>query len=156
MVWAYRLAAISAALLVSGSASAAQQTEDCRAIVDPARRLACYDTRESNPAQPPVASGPSSTERAQPERTRSAGAIPASAATDPNRTFDSRIAGATLLRNGLYRIRLADGSEWTTSITGQRPKIGEKIHHRRTFIGTHYFDTETGRPLTVRPSSSAR
>ncbi|MEO8375465.1 MAG: hypothetical protein ABI471_09580 [Sphingomonas bacterium] len=152
MVWAYRLAAISAALLVSGSASAAQQTEDCRAIADPARRLACYDTRESNPTQPPVASGPSSSEPARPERTRSASATPAPATTDPNRTFNSQIAGASLLRNGLYRIRLADGSEWTTSITGQRPKVGDKIHHRRTFIGTHYFDTETGRPLTVRPA----
>ena len=152
MVWAYRLAAISAALLIGGSAGAAQQAEDCRAIADPARRLACYDARESNPTQPPVASSPSSPDRVQPERTRSASATPATAATDPNRTFDSRIAGASLLRNGLYRIRLADGSEWTTSITGQRPKIGEKIHHRRTFIGTHYFDTETGRPLTVRPA----
>ena len=151
MVWAYRLAAISAALLIGGSAGAAQQAEDCRAIADPARRLACYDTREANP-QPPAASSPTSSERAQPERTRSAGADPVSAGTDPNRTFDSRIVGASLLRNGLYRIRLADGSEWTTSITGQRPKVGEKIHHRRTFIGTHYFDTETGRPLTVRPA----
>ena len=152
MVWAYRLAAISAALLIGGSAGAAQQSEDCRAIADPARRLACYDTRDANPTQPPIASSPSSPDRAQPERTRSASAAPAPATTDPNRTFDSRIAGASLLRNGLYRIRLADGSEWTTSITGQRPKIGEKIHHRRTFIGTHYFDTETGRPLTVRPT----
>lgn len=152
MVWAYRLAAISAALLIGGSAEAAQQAEDCRAVADPARRLACYDAREANPTQPPVASSPSAPERAQPERTRSASATPAPATTDPNRTFDSQIAGASLLRNGLYRIRLADGSEWTTSITGQRPKVGEKIHHRRTFIGTHYFDTETGRPLTVRPA----
>jgi len=151
MVWAHRLAAISVALLIGGSAGAAQQAEDCHAIADPARRLACYDAREANPTQPPVASSPTSSERALPERTRSAGAVPASATTDQNRTFDSQIAGASLLRNGLYRIRLADGSEWTTSITGQRPKIGEKIHHRRTFIGTHYFDTETGRPLTVRP-----
>ena len=152
MVWSYRLVTISAALLVGGSAGAAQQAEDCRAIADPARRLACYDAREANPAQPPVASSPSSPDRAQPERPRSASATPAPASTDPNRTFDSQIAGASLLRNGLYRIRLADGSEWTTSITGQRPKIGENIHHRRTFIGTHYFDTETGRPLTVRPA----
>ena len=149
MIRAYRLAALSAGLLIGGSAASAQQVEDCRAIPDPARRLACYDAREASPTQPPVASSPTS-----PERARNAGAspVPASATTDANRTFDSQIATASLLRNGLYRIRLADGSEWTTSITGQRPKIGEKIHHRRTFIGTHYFDTETGRPLTVRPA----
>ena len=154
MVLAHRLAAISAALLIGGSAVAAQQTEDCRAIADPARRLACYDARDANPVQPPVASGPASPDRAQSQPSRSAAAAPApaSAAGDPNRTFDSRIVGASLLRNGLYRIRLADGSEWTTGVIGQRPKIGEKVHHRRTFIGTHYFDTEDGRPLTVRPA----
>jgi len=149
MIRAYGLAAISATLLVGGGAGIAQRTEDCRAIADPARRLACYDAREANPVQQPATSSP-----AQPGTSRSARVNPVSApaATDPNRTFNSSIAAATLLRNGLYRIRLADGSEWTTSITGQRPKIGEKIHHRRTLIGTHYFDTEDGRPLTVRPA----
>ena len=148
MIRAYWLAAISAALLVGGGAGIAQQTEDCRAVADPARRLACYDAREANPAQQPAPSSP-----AQPGPARNAGASQMSApvTSDPNRTFNSSIAAATLLRNGLYRIRLADGSEWTTSITGQRPKVGEKIHHRRTLIGTHYFDTEDGRPLTVRP-----
>jgi hypothetical protein len=77
--------------------------------------------------------------------------VPPPASADANRTFDSRIVAASLLRNGLYRIQLADGSFWTTGVIGQRPKIGEKIHHRRTFIGTHYFDTQDGRPLTVRP-----
>jgi len=149
MIRAYWLAAISAALLVGGGAGIAQQTEDCRAIADPARRLACYDAREANPAQQPATSSP-----AQPGSGRTARTAPAPepVTTDPNRTFNSSIAAATLLRNGLYRIRLADGSEWTTSITGQRPKVGEKIHHRRTLIGTHYFDTEDGRPLTVRPA----
>lgn len=155
MVWAYRAAAISAALLIGGSAAAAQQTEDCRAITDPARRLACYDAREAAPAQQPVEPRSSVPERAAPGPVRNAGGItapaPAPVNADPNRTFDSRVAAASLLRNGLYRIRLDDGSEWTTTITGQRPKVGEKIHHRRTFIGTHYFDTENGRPLTVRP-----
>jgi hypothetical protein len=152
MIRAYWLAAISATLLVGGGAGLAQQTEDCRAIADPARRLACYDAREASPARPPVISGP-----AQPGPARNAGAVPApqpapaTATADLNRTFNSSIAAASLLRNGLYRIRLADGSEWTTAITGQRPRIGEKVHHRRTLIGTHYFDTEDGRPLTVRP-----
>jgi hypothetical protein len=148
MVWAYRLAAISAALLISGSAAAAQRTEDCRAIAEPARRLACYDAREANPTQQPVTSS-----AAQPGPFRHSSVIPMSApaGVDPNRTFNSSIAAASLLRNGLYRIRLADGSEWTTAIIGQRPRIGEKVHHRRTMIGTHYFDTENGRPLTVRP-----
>lgn len=153
MIRAYQLAAISAALLIGGSAAAAQQTEDCRAIADPARRLACYDAREAAPAQQPAASGPAAPERARPEPARNAGAIPvpAPATADPNRTFDSRIVAASLLRNGLYRLQLADGSIWTTGVIGQRPRIGEKVHHRRTFIGTHYFDTEDGRPLTVRP-----
>ena len=153
MVWAYRLAAISAALLIGGSAGAAQQAEDCRAIADPARRLACYDAREASPAQQPAASSPATSDSARPGPVRNAGAMPAPAPAigDLNRTFDSSIAAASLLRNGLYRIQLADGSAWTTSIIGQRPKIGEKVHHRRTFIGTHYFDTEDGRPLTVRP-----
>jgi hypothetical protein len=157
MVWAYRLAAISAALLIIGGSAAAQQAEDCRAIADPARRLACYDAREAAPAQQPAGTPTYIPERAPAGPARNTGGIavparaPAPANVDPNRTFDSQIAGASLLRNGLYRIRLADGSEWTTAVIGQRPKIGEKIHHRRTFIGTHYFDTENGRPLTVRP-----
>ncbi|MEO9131401.1 MAG: hypothetical protein ABI240_09345 [Sphingomonas sp.] len=152
MIRAYRLAAISAALLISGSAAAAQQSEDCHAIADPARRLACYDAREANLAQP-ATSSPATSEGAQRGPVRSAGSMSASASDngDPNRTFDSTIAAASLLRNGLYRIQLADGSVWTTGVIGQRPKIGEKIHHRRTFIGTHYFDTKNGRPLTVRP-----
>jgi len=148
MIRAYWLAAISAALLVGGGAGIAQQTEDCRSIADPARRLACYDAREAGPTRQPVPSTP-----AQPGPMQNARAIPAPAPAtgDLNRAFNSNIAAASLLRNGLYRIRLTDGSEWTTAIIGQRPKIGEKIHHRRTLIGTHYFDTEDGRPLTVRP-----
>jgi len=154
MTWAYRATAISMALLIGGSAAAAQQTEDCRAIADPARRLACYDAREASPAQQPIPSAPAASDGAAtrgPVRNAGTRPEPAPVTADPNRTFDSSIAAASLLRNGLYRIRLADGSVWTTGIIGQRPKIGEKIHHRRTFIGTHYFDTEDGRPLTVRP-----
>ena len=149
MIRAYGLAAISATLLVGGGAGIAQRTEDCRTIADPARRLSCYDAREANPAQQPATSSP---DQPGPYRNTRVNPAPAPAATDLNRTFNSSIAAASLLRNGLYRIRLADGSEWTTSITGQRPKVGEKIHHRRTLIGTHYFDTEDGRPLTVRPA----
>ena len=150
---AYRAAAIAAVMFLGGSVAAAPQAENCHAIADPARRLACYDARDNGAATTPESApaeqaGPEARARSEPAPMRVA---PPAAAADANRTFDSRIVAASLLRNGLYHLRLADGSEWATTVTGQRPKIGEAIHHRRTFIGTHYFDTEDGRPLTVRP-----
>src|SRR3982751_4971568 len=98
MIRAYWLAAISAALLVGGGAGIAQQTEDCRAIADPARRLSCYDAREANPVQQPATSAPA---QPGPSRNARANPVPAPANIDLNRTFNSSIAAASLLRNGL-------------------------------------------------------
>ncbi|MEN2789967.1 hypothetical protein ABC974_10045 [Sphingomonas oligophenolica] len=143
MTLSYRALAISAAFLLAGGAVAAPQGENCHAIADPARRLACYDARDSGSAPPAAAPAPVELARRP--------AAPASADANPNRTFDSRVVAVSPLQNGFYRVRLADGSEWATTAAGQRPAVGQGVHHRRTFIGTHYFDTDDGRALTVRP-----
>jgi len=151
--WKYHVVAISATVLLGASAQAApQQSENCRAIPDPARRLACYDSRESNPAPAAAAPEESSVERTSRANTGSPVAIaPPAANANPNRSFSSQIVAVTRIPHGFYRLRLADGSEWATTVIGAHPKIGQSIHHRRTLIGTHYFDMEEGGPITVRP-----
>ena len=151
MVLLYWLAAISAALLISGSAGAAQQAEDCRAIADPARRLACYARGVPNPT-PAARRLQADLAGTRPKRRRSPGFRPNRPEPHLQQPDCRRVAAA----ERTLPIRLADGSEWTTSITGQRPKIGEKIHHRRTLIGTHYFDTETAAPSRYARRTEAR
>ena len=161
MTRVYRVAAISAALMTGGIATTAQ-AQDCRAITDPAARLACYDKREATGTY----ASPEAAERAEPEPYRRpavgpsalpAPGTPAPAAIaanfNPNREFNSRITAVNRMDNGFYALHLANGSEWHMTAIGAPPKVGEAVHHRRTLVGTHYFDIKSRKgPLTVRPT----
>lgn len=161
-IWAYRATAVSAALFLGGSAMAAPQAADCRAIADPTARLACYDRQAGTYPSAEAA------DRAEPEPYRrpatgpsalaptpgSPAAAPAAVRIDPNRDFNSSIVSVSRLSNGFYALGLANGSVWHMTAIGQPPRVGEAIHHRRTFVGTHYFDIKSrARPLTVRPTN---
>jgi hypothetical protein len=159
MTRAYRVAAISAALMTGGIATTAQ-AQDCRAITDPAARLACYDKREATGTY----ASPEAAERAAPEPYRRpatgpsaapapAAAAPVTAPINPDREFTSRIVAVNRMDNGFYALHLANGSEWHMTAIGAPPKVGEAVHHRRTLVGTHYFDIKSRKgPLTVRPT----
>ena len=147
-----RLVTIGVAVAGGHAAMAQTVTEDCRAIPDAARRLACYDQRDRAvvaPAPAPVAPASGTS----PQVTATAPAVrPAPAPENGSRRpFDSRIVAVTPVRHGLFELRLEDGSLWSTTAVVDRPEVGDAVHYRRTFIGTHYFDIKGRRAITVRP-----
>ncbi|WCM26038.1 hypothetical protein NDN01_18765 [Sphingomonas sp. QA11] len=149
MISVYRAAALSTALVLGIGASAVPgQAQDCRSIADPARRLACYDQQQGAPAATPApAAGPA---RPEPDHA----ALREAKAPEPaalKSGFRSTIAGISPKSFGLYELRLADGSVWSTTTSGgERPAVGDAVTYRRSMLGAHFFDIKGRRSVTVR------
>ena len=143
MISVYRAAAISAALVLGGGIMAVPaQAQDCRSIADPNLRLACYDRQQGAPSTAPAPA-------AEPNRT----GLREEKAPAPARKsgFRSTIVGIAPTSFGLYELRLADGSVWsTTTSSGARPVLGDAVTYRRSFTGAHFFDIKGRRSVTVR------
>ena len=150
MMSVYRAAAIGVAMVLGGGAMVMPaQAQDCRSIADPGLRLACYDRQQGGPSSAPA---PVAVEapRAEPNRTALPEA-PAPKAPERKSGFSSTITGIAPLSFGLYELRLADGSVWsTTTSSGRRPVVGDAVTYRRSMLGAHYFDIKGQRSVTVR------
>lgn len=148
MMSVYRAAAIAVAMVLGGGMMAVPaQAQDCRSIADPNQRLACYDRQQGAPAAVPAPAAEPA--QAQPNRT----GLREEKAPTPERKsgFSSTIAGISPLSFGLYELRLADGSVWSTTTSGGvRPAVGDHVTYRRSFTGAHFFDIKGRRSLTVR------
>jgi hypothetical protein len=134
------------------------QAQDCRSIADPSQRLACYDRQQGAPAAAPAAPATApAAEPAQPEPNRTglreakAPKVKAPEANTPKSGFSSTVASISPLSFGLYELQLADGSVWsTTTSSGRRPVVGDRVTYRRSMLGAHYFDIKGQRPVSVR------
>lgn len=136
--------------------------ETCRSIADPAARLACYD-RAAGQTPAPVA--PADTAVPAPSTAEPAPRAPTFSQHQPSRPstgrnerreaqsdVDSRIAAVSPVRHGYYRLELADGTAYETTVTGAPPPVGAEVHIRRTFLGTTFFDIPGRSPVSVRPA----
>jgi hypothetical protein len=111
----------------------------CRAIADPANRLACYDALEAQAASnaaPATAAAPA----AQP--TFGLPAPPAAAQPD---AIESRIEGRFDGWRQGQQIRLANGQVWQVMDSGSAviDATDPKVRIRRGALGAYYLDFET-------------
>jgi len=152
------------ALLVAPAALAAPaDVEKCRAIADPAQRLACYDqaAAQSSAAPPPMAQSPVAQGPMAPPPSASAPpSEPRHARGEPrNRreqhaelASEGRIATVAPLPHGYFRLELADGTAYNTTEVASPPPVGSEVRIRRTFLGTTFFDIKGWSPIAVRLS----
>ena len=148
-------------LVAMAAAGAMPQAGDCRAIADPAARLACYDSRAALPsaATPPSVPAPS---YAPPPAAVPPPASTAPAPVPPPRGASSasvvradptgRVVSVTPLRYGLFRVALDDGRSFDTATnTDPPPPVGASVRLRRTpLLGTTFLDVPGRNPITVR------
>jgi hypothetical protein len=133
-----------AALLVFVTASAsglAQGTlAGCRAITDPANRLACYDALQAEAAgnaSPPA-------QAAAPVAPATFG-LPAQPAAAQPEAIESRIEGPFSGWRQGQQIRLANGQVWQVTDSGSAviDATDPKVRIRRGALGAYYLDFET-------------
>lgn len=132
------------ALASSGSAEA--RPDKCKEIATPTARLACYDEQSGRSAaiSPPALVAPTAQ-----GATTSADADPD--ALRQRSDFDSSLAAIVPLRHGYYRLELADGSAYTTTVVAPPPPLGLRVHVRRSPFGTTFLDMAGRKPITVKP-----
>jgi hypothetical protein len=150
-------------LLGAGGAHAASLRE-CWAVSDAVARAACYDqvTGRPEPTGVPqsVAPGAGYARPAPqatgvdpgPARTTPSVPAPRSAEDGSQGDVDTQIISVTPLRHGYFRLELADGSLFNTTVVAAPPPVGTAVHVRRTFMGTTYFDIAGRSPVAVRRS----
>lgn len=140
-----------ATLMAVMSPLAAPEPQDCRLIVEPAKRLACYDAR-TTPVEPAAARPPAAPLR-RPATPPVSSYVPPAASIVADRT--GRIVAVERLRYGRYRVALDDGRAFLTSTnTAAPPRIGENVSLRRSAIGTTFLDIGGRQPITVRPAKA--
>ncbi|WP_343615277.1 hypothetical protein [Novosphingobium sp.] len=122
----------------------------CSTIAAPSARLACYDGLAGQTA-------------AQPSATSMPASLPAPAtrpATQPVSTaytamrkrshFEAIAQEVEPLPHGLFRLHLADGSTYDTSMEGAHIVQGTMLHIRRSPLGTTFVDLPSQAPIPVR------
>jgi hypothetical protein len=145
--------------LASGAVAASPDLEKCRAITDAAQRLACYDrAAEQAPAVPapvadngtPPAPAPSALPPAPPAHARREARE--SRQERPELASEGRIAAVVPLRHGYFRLELADGTAYNTTVVASPPPVGVEVRIRRTFLGTTFLDIKGWSPIAVKLS----
>lgn len=147
--------------------------QTCRALTDPAARLACYDALPlpaTTPATTPAAAPARPAATPAPTATAPAAAVPpapaaaaaaaqsnfgleAKAAQDAPDAIDSSIEGRFEGWEGKSRIKLANGQIWqvTDGSQGVLNLTNPKVRVRRGVFGAFYMDIEgTNRSPKVR------
>ena len=149
-----------AALFLAPAALAAPDVEKCRAIADPAQRLACYDQAAAQPSAPaapvaqspapppPVASAPAS----EPRHARVEKRARHEQEQRTELASEGRIATIVPLPHGYFRLELADGTAYNTTEVANPPPVGSDVRIRRTFLGTTFCDIKGWSPIAVRLS----
>ncbi|MDE1918059.1 MAG: hypothetical protein KGJ57_16810 [Sphingomonadales bacterium] len=133
----------------------------CSAIISPAARLACYDEMAGRPAAPPAthaqSRNPAPVRSAQPARPAPAvaPAAPVSPASDyaalrKRSNFTAVALKVEPLPHGLFRLHLADGTAYDTSMEGAHVASGMTLHIRRSPLGTTFVDLPGQAPIPVR------
>ncbi|HWI86394.1 MAG TPA: hypothetical protein VNT42_08745 [Sphingomonas sp.] len=161
----FSLATGAAVLALTVSAPlAARSSKQCRAIADPAARLACYDEHEGvKGATLPPAAAPAQSMAVEES------AAPVLSPAAPRRStrqagrdlkhrpaFDSQIVAVRPILHGYFEVELADGTIYETTQTGAQLLPGEAVHYRRSAFGTMFLDIRGRSPITVRLSSDQR
>jgi len=123
--------ALFALLLVSGAAAADDALLRCRAITDPAARLACYDALPAATAAPQAAA---------PERF----GLPRVSTEPKLDVIESRIPGRFQGWGPNSRIELANGQVWqvTDDSRGVYDLDNPKVSIRRGVLGAFYLEIE--------------
>jgi hypothetical protein len=153
---------VSTALVLAPAALAAPaDVEKCRAIADPAQRLACYDQAAAQPSASPAPAGPSaasppppatSAPASEPRRARAEKRGHRELEQRAELPSEGRIAAITPLPHGYFRLQLADGIAYNTTEVANPPPVGADVRIRRTFLGTTFFDIKGWSPIAVRLS----
>lgn len=141
---------VSDLFILAAAIAAPPPAQDCRAIADPAARLACYDTRESAPTPPaPVAAPAYAPSAAAPVFAPPAPSV--SSASIVRAAPSGRVTTVAPLRYGLFRVTLDDGRVFDTATsTDAPPAAGMAVKLRRSVIGTTFLDMPGRSPITVR------
>jgi hypothetical protein len=151
------LTAIPTACLLAATAHGQADMAGCSAIAAPAARLACYDALANHAApQAPSATGPAP--RPAPAARPVAHAFPARPTAAPSSyealrkrsNFASVALEVEPLPHGLFRLHLADGTAYDTSMEGAHIAKGETLHIRRSPLGTTFVDLPAQQPIPVR------
>ncbi|WP_253201200.1 hypothetical protein [Sphingomonas quercus] len=79
-------------------------------------------------------------------------AEPAREAPRRRADYDTEIATVTPLRHGYYRLQLADGTAYNTTVVAAPPAVGDAVHVRRSPLGTTFFDMAGRSPFAVKPA----
>jgi len=161
----HRLLTLGAGSVILATAAHAQpEVSHCRAIADPASRLACYDQlsglasaapapRAAMPAPASPPARPAAQARPAPD------AAPMPASSPPGTTyatlrkrsnFDALVVNIDALPHGLFRLHLGDGTAYDTSMEGARIAQGATVHIRRSPVGTTFVDLPGQAPIPVR------
>lgn len=143
---------ICAAAVMSPGSAKTLLDHQCKQIADPAARLACYDEQSGRSAAIDLPAT-EATPVARPTPRQSTPMVVSHAPDGPrwNGAFESTLAAIVPLRHGYYRLELADGSEFTTTVVAPPPPEGLRVHIRRSPFGTAFLDMEGRKPLTVKP-----
>jgi hypothetical protein len=150
---------VAAGLTALQAGAAVPSLEECRSIADSAARLACYDAA-TNPGAgsipPPAARlNRHASPVAEPMRQRQgATAVPERTRDELKQRsgFESRLVQVIPLRHGYFRLELADGTAYETTIVATPPPEGAVARIRRTLVGTTYLDIKGWSPIPVRLS----
>lgn len=153
----------TALFLAPAALAASADVEKCRAIADPAQRLACYDQAAGQPSAPaaPAAQSPAappppvaSAATAEPRHVRREVRSEKRSRREEKAELASegRIAAVVPLPHGYFRLELADGAAYNTTEVANPPPVGADVRIRRTFLGTTFFDIKGWSPIAVRLS----
>lgn len=143
----YIAAAISLALAAEAAADDSLAT--CRAIRDPAARLACYDRLPLAPAQPPAAAGAAAPAKpAAPASEATRFGLPATTAPARLESIESRIPGHFSGWQADSRIRLENGQVWQVTDGSSRfaDLDNPKVTVLRGALGSFFLDIEGVNP----------
>jgi hypothetical protein len=112
----------------------------CRAIADPANRLACYDALEAE-----AAANTSPAKAAVPAAASPTFGLPAQPAPAQPEAIESRIEGPFSGWRQGQQIRLANGQVWQVMDSGSAviDATDPKVRIRRGALGAYYLDFET-------------
>lgn len=138
--------------LLAASAYGQADMAGCSTITTPSARLACYDALATHPAaEPPAASMPAPRTAPVARAVTQATATPATsyAALRKRSNFESVAQEVEPLPHGLFRLHLADGTAYDTSMEGAHIARGTTIHIRRSPLGTTFVDLPSQPPIPV-------
>lgn len=147
------MATMPVSCLLAATAHGQADITRCSTIAAPSARLACYDALAGQTS-------------AQPSATSMPAPLPAPAARPATHPVSTLATAYTALRkrshfeaiaqeveplpHGLFRLHLADGSAYDTSMEGAHIAQGAMLHIRRSPLGTTFVDLPSQAPIPVR------